>query len=596
MRNKKRLMALGLTAAMLMSLAACGSTDKAGTSASQNSTNSEVSSEADVSTESSDELEWMNYESSLPIVKEGYEKTLSVYVLQTADFGPAEESWMYQYLTTEANINLEITAFTGENQSEFISLAFASGELPDVIIGGGFSTSDLLKYGLDEGQIINIDPYINEDYMPNLSAVYEEHPEYKTTVSDSDGNVWSLGYISNPEARGNLGRAFINYDWMEELGMEPPTTLDEFIDLMRAFKEAGYCEYPIGGSYAGEDPSFYILNALGYVGSVGSGFSVCLRDGEVVLPIYDREVFGEYLKIMNQLYEEGLIHPDFYTMDYSTTAALLSQGVGFVSQAPLVYTSDYTAYWGATPLTSDWNDTPTWYTNNAITFGGAVITSECEEPELAARFLDIFYNMDDDTSGYRLAVHGPQTSQTDILYGVGGWEMVDGKFVYHDYEENTDLYSSSAIYLNKKIQLWNTSILGIDPWHFNHAEYAYWGEADYQNEYTKEELPALRHTDEALMSSGDKCFGVGIQSTAGDYVADEVFPTTVYFDSDTAARNSEIKTAVNEYATQEIAKFVTGARPLTDEELNNYFDTLQGLGVEEYLQNYIDYYEASKAN
>ena len=49
-------------------------------------------------------------------------------------------------------------------------------------------------------------------------------------------------------------------------------------------------------------------------------------------------------------------------------------------------------------------------------------------------------------------------------------------------------------------------------------------------------------------------------------------------------------------ATQEIAKFVTGSRPITEEELTNYFDTLQGLGAEEYLQNYSDYYSALKSN
>ena len=600
MKNRNRLMALALAATMLMSLVGCGNTEDTKTSSGAgSSTKTEASAAEEATTvEDSDKIEWLNYDSPLPVVKEGYDKTLSIYCLQNEHFGAPEESWMYRYLTNETNINLEITPFTASNRSEFISLAFASDELPDVIIGGAFGASSLLKYGLEEEQIIDIAPYITEEYMPNLYALYEEHPEYRTVVTDSEGHVWSLGYISNLEARGSLRHAFINYDWMEELGYSAPTTLDEFLDLMRAFKEAGYCEYPIGGAWAGETPYFYILNAMGYVGDVGSGFSVCLRNGEVVLPIYDREVFGDFLKIMNQIYTEGLVHPDFYTMDYSTISAIISQGVGFIGRAPKVYTADYTSYWGAIPLTSEWNDTPTWYSSSsALTCGGVVITSACEEPELAVRLLDMFYNMDNYESGYRLAVHGPNSTKTDILYGLEGWELVDGKFVYHDYENNTDKYENSSMFLTQEVQLWQVSSFGADPWHFNKYEGAYWGEQDYQNlGWSQEQLAALRHTDEAIMASGDKCFGVGIQSTAGQYVTAEVFPTIVYFSSDIAERNTEIQTAVNEYASQEIAKFVTGTRALTDDELNNYFDTLESLGIEEYLQNYRDYYEASQAN
>ena len=66
---------------------------------------------------------------------------------------------------------------------------------------------------------------------------------------------------------------------------------------------------------------------MGYLGANAYGSNICLRNGQVVLPIADREVFGEYLKIMNQLYEEELIHPDFFTMDQSTTSAFLAEGV-----------------------------------------------------------------------------------------------------------------------------------------------------------------------------------------------------------------------------------------------------------------------------
>ena len=365
MKNQKRLLALGLTGIMLMSLAACGNQNSGSTQSKeseavtqQKETTSASSEEVEASGETGSVPEWLNTEGTLPVVKEGTDKKLSIYVLQAADAAKPEDTWMYRYLTEEMSLDLEFTTFTSENRDEFISLAFASGELPDIIIGASFTAAELLKYGELEEQILDLTPYINETNMPNLTGVYEQYPSFKEAVTDAEGNVWSLGFISNPTERGYLGRAFVNYDWLEQCGLEVPETLDEFIDTMTTFKEKGLAEYPIGGSWTTENPSVYILNALGYTGAVGKGFSICLRDGEVVLPYADRERFGEYLKVMNQLYEEGLIHRDFFTMDYATTSAELAKGTGFITQAPFVYTSDYTQYWAAMPLTSEWNDTP----------------------------------------------------------------------------------------------------------------------------------------------------------------------------------------------------------------------------------------------
>ena len=51
-----------------------------------------------------------------------------------------------------------------------------------------------------------------------------------------------------------------------------------------------------------------------------------------------------------------------------------------------------------------------------------------------------------------------------------------------------------------------------------------------------------------------------------------------------------MKTAIDEYASQETAKFITGARPL--EDLDSYFDEIERLGAAEYVQVYQEYYDA----
>lgn len=587
MKNRKQLLSLALAGSMLLALTACGNQNGSEVSSAADAASTKESTEKTVESSEApvNELDWLNTESELPIVKEGTEKTLSVYVMTTADHGKPEDSWVYKYISEALNINLEITTYTNENKQEFLSLAFASDSLPDIIMCGGFSTGDLVKYGVNEGQLIDLSAYMNETYMPNVTSLFAEHPDYSKAFADNEGHVWSLGLLQNIEERGRIPRAFINYDWLDQCNLSVPTTLDEFIDTMRIFKEKGLCDYPIGGSFAAAPPTEYILNAFGYLGSNYKGNNICLRNDEVVYPIYDREAFGDYLKVMNQLYKEELIHPDFYTMDGTTTSAVLAEGTGFVAQAPFVYISSFNEYWGALPLTSQWNDTPQWPVGK-LSPGGIVVTSACEEPELAAKFIDFWFSHDN----YYISLDGPAAEDTDILYGMVKGYVKDEETnttVYLDVEENPSLYANISDYLKKKIQIWSSGHFGYSETSYTHPVEGYPGEPDWRE---LDDPSVLRKEIE----NSESCWRLGLQTTAGQYTTTDVFPKVVYFDPDTSSELSNLSTAIWEYANQEIAKFITGARPLTDDELNNYFDTLESLGAEEYLQAHKDYYESIK--
>ena len=355
MKKRTQIITLGLAGTMLLSLVACGNQTSQEESSVESSSTVVGSSQAASSETSVDEFAWLNTEGTFPVVKEGTEKTLSIYVMQDQASGPIEDTWTYKFLTDQTNINLEFTSFYPDNRDEFIALTLASGDMPDIIIGGKFTPSELVRYGEIEQQFIDLTPYINETYMPNLTALYEQYPEFKDIVTDGNGKTWSYGFIANPYDRGYIARAFINYEWLDQCKLEVPTTLDEFIDAMRAFKQAGLAKYPIGGSNVSAYPFTYIMNALGYAGPTGLANQICLRNGETVLPYADREVFGEFLKIANQLYTEGLIHPDFYTMDANTTKAIMAEGTGFIGEsAPYSLVGDaHNDYWAAIPLTSE---------------------------------------------------------------------------------------------------------------------------------------------------------------------------------------------------------------------------------------------------
>lgn len=575
MKHRKRILSALLAAAMVMTaVTGCGG---------KKDDTADATPEIEAA-EKGEEFDWLDTSGNLPMVAEGTEKTLRIYTYMQPDAGQLEDLFCYNYIQDKLNINLEITSFSAENRDEFISLAFASNDLPDIIIEGNLTASDLSYYGSSEGQILDLAPYMNEDFMPNLTKIYETYPEFKSAVQDSEGHIWSLGYISNPEYRDSVARAFINYEWLDECNLELPTTLDEFVDMLYTFKELDQSDYPLGGTYAYKPPTNYLLNAFGYNTNDYYGTVMALRNGEPVLPVADREAYGEFLKLMNQLYTDGILHPDYFTLDKAGAKAVYANaGYGFLSEASGLYVTDFQPYWGAMPLTSEWNDTAFWPSASKIatSAGQAVVTSACEEPELAAAFLDWFYNPDN----YSLSVEGPSTEMTDLLTdNLKGWEMVDGAKSWISYTENTDAYGSQNIYLYKNVQIWDARMLGSDlPLENLKGAVKYDYEPDVDD---YEDINVLRKE----VTSSQLNWQKGLESTVCKYVVDEGFPDYVYIDPDDATYYANLLTVIDEYATQESAKFITGARSL--DELDAYFDEIERLGATEYVEFFTEYYNS----
>lgn len=61
--------------------------------------------------------------------------------------------------------------------------------------------AELLKYA-KQGVIINLEDYIDA-YMPNLTAVFEQAPEYRQMCTDDQGHIWALPWIEQ-----------LGYEWI----------------------------------------------------------------------------------------------------------------------------------------------------------------------------------------------------------------------------------------------------------------------------------------------------------------------------------------------------------------------------------------------
>ena len=546
-----------------------------------------------------DELDWLNTGGILPIVKEGTEKTLKVAILMHSDAGTPDSQWFYQFIVNEMNINLEVTKIS--SGAEQITLMFADGDLPDIVIGAGLDTGALMRYGADEELLADLAPYITPELTPNLYKLYSEHPEYKEAVADSEGHIWSLGYINDTTDRGQISRAFINYNWLEEYGLSTPATVDEFVQMLRTFKTRGDNIVPMGGAWNSDNPLLILLNAFGYITENPKGTEIALRDGEVVLPVADREAYGEYIKLLKQLYDEGLIHKNFFTLGANDVKTMLAEGrCGYIANAPFTQTSDFTAWWGEQPLTSQYSSTVQWPQGRsaALTCGNFVVSAYSENIELAMAFADWFF--DPTGLNYNLSTNGPAATQKEYIYNdkVTGFTIDEDTFtvIFPDYLRNENKYSSKNDYVGKEIYLWGYRIFGMGAGNISSnldaIQYGYTADqiVSSYTDVTAEGIQAeVRKETE---NNGDMHFRLALEDTMVPYVTMDTLPEA-YLDAATVSELANLWILVREYSSQETANFVTGRRALTEEELNKYFNEIEALGASRILEVYREYY-ASK--
>lgn len=535
----------------------------------------------------------------IPLVTEPI--TLKIAVMAHDNTTDPTNTWEYLWLTQELGLNVELEYFYSASRNEAVSLMMAGGELPDIIMSAGFNASELVRYGDGEGLLLDLAPYLNEENAPNLTALFDERPALKKELSTSQGKIYSLGFVTDTNPSRSF-RMFYNYDWLEKLDMEVPTTLDEFMDMLRTFKASadilGVDEVvPFGGNYARYNATYLIQNALGY--NLSMNYSnqkshetdIMLRNGEIVLPCYDREVFPTYIDILHTMHEEGLMEKDYYTLDKDTTKAHVAAGIyGVFSEVPGIYSSlEYGSEWfGGIPLTSEFNDTPFWPNYTGQTIGGFVVSAKTQYPEVCVALADHLFDPEySDFFGY-----GPSVNQPEYFLGkTSGWFLDTNSFerITQTYLDNADQYSHFNYWRYENITCWYPATVGIEIGDGSVVVDENGKEYDISRKPTGDTLMEIARIRKEC-TSVDEQYSVSQRYSWGQYMTDEFSPTVCYFDEETTLRIDELKALITEHASHEIAKFVTGERDLS--ELDAYFDELQKLGADEYVKYYADYYEA----
>ncbi len=318
---------------------------------------------------------------------------------------------IFKRLEEATNVHIEWTAIQSDQWGDKITLTMSNPKtLTDFIFSADFSDSNLLRYA-DQGVIIALEDYIDNN-MPNLKAVFDKYPEYRTMCTDTEGHIWGLPWIeqlgANKTAIQTVGNmSFINTKWLNFLGLSMPTTVDEFEQVLIAFRDnaaALQSEFGIEGSIipmscivndGDQDPGI-LINGFGEgYGDMDKGRHIAVTNDRKVICAATQEGFKKGVEWLHQLYAEGLIDPECFTQEWSTYVSKGKAGRYGVCFSWDVANVDNLTDWEPLPaLTADvTNITPQ---NGSFTSGfnrgRCVVTAKAANPALVCAWLDQMYD------------------------------------------------------------------------------------------------------------------------------------------------------------------------------------------------------------
>lgn len=268
--KKKKMLAVLLSAGMILSLAACGTEDK-GTTENK---------------------------------KENGKQKITALVQQSRNFDGLQN--MIKKLEKEENIKIDVQVVPDDEALNMIKMKLNSGECPDLIDFNVPAIYDIVD------PAANFADMSEEDWVSKLKI-----PE---NVTDDDGKIYGFPFLSVPGVHGFT----YNEDVFAECGVSVPNTWDEFLNVCQTIKDKGIT--PI---YMPKDTWVpQILMTDNFAKALGNDkvkeFSEKVMKNEAKWT--DVPEFAEVIEKYLDLYKKGFINDNFTSATYDDAILAVAEG------------------------------------------------------------------------------------------------------------------------------------------------------------------------------------------------------------------------------------------------------------------------------
>lgn len=422
--------------------------------------------------------------------------------------------------------------------NEKFNIMMASDNLPDIVEYNWANYPGGPGKAIEDGKIIRLNEYI-EEYCPELKQYLDEHEEVAKSCMTDEGDIFGFPFNRGTQSLCVSQGLVVRQDWLDELGIEAPETIDEWEAMLTAFKEKKNVQYPL-------DMNTWPFTVGAFSGAYGTPFAYYVEDGVVKYGPYEPG-FKDFLAEMNDWYQKGLITPDIASIDSKIidadiisgkTGAVfgsLGGGIGkWLAAAP----DDKFSLAGVKYPVLRKGDLPKFNAAQKLVTGTfAAITTSCKDPELAVKLLSYGYT-EEGSMFYNFGIEGES------------YNMIDDYPTYT--EEITN--NSEGLAMSNMLALYVQSYLS-GPF--------------IQDERYMEQYAMLPQQQEAW-KNWSVCDGISRNEPYLYYDAAE--------SSDIVKKSSVIDTYVNEI----ICKFIMGIESL--DNYDNFLNELKNRGIEDVLK------------
>lgn len=333
-------------------------------------------------------------------------------------------------LRKKTGINVRFIHPSSSDIRAELLMRIASSSMPD-IVEMSWSDSGGPEQALDDEIIIPLNEVIKM-YSPNFRKYIDDNPEKAKEFMTDSGVFYAYPFVRVENYLGKYQGPVLRRDWLDDLGLSVPETVDEWEYTLRQFKGKKGAKAPFALKYSDISNGFI-------VGAYGIGAGYYNDEGTIKFGPYE-DNFRYFLERMASWYSQGLIDKSFMSMTVDSVeeklfegksgAALMiiGSGLGKLEQnrdraAPPMVAAQY----------------PVMKSGDRLRFGAydsgqcnVAITAACRDIPEAAKFLDYGYGSEGMLT-YNFGIEGVS------------YEMKDGKPQY------TDLITKNPDYIMQTV-------------------------------------------------------------------------------------------------------------------------------------------------
>lgn len=435
------------------------------------------------------------------------------------------------------NVTVEFQHPPQGQAGEKFNIMMASKNLPDVIQYKWANYPGGPEKAIKDGKIISLNSYV-EKYAPEFEKYLEENPEIAKMCKTDDGEIFAFPFIRGTDSLCITQGLIVRKDWLDELGIEEPETIDEWENMLVKFKEAKGLESPY-------DIQAWIFQEGAFSGAYGVKNGYYVEDGKVKFGPCEPG-FKDFVAKMNDWYSRGLITPDIATLDGKAIDSDILSGKtggafgalgGSLGKWLAGKPDDKFELTGLKYPVLKKGDKPKFNSHQlACPSDFIAITSSCKDPDKAAKFLSYGYT-DEGRMFFNFGIEGES------------YDMKDG---YPTYTENITKNSEGYTMSNMLAQYCQAFAQG--PF--------------IQDERYYEQYAGLPEQQDAWQKFAESD---GINRTV----------PYIYFSESEANDLAKKSNAIGTYIDEQLCKYIMGVEPM--DNYGQFTKKIEDLGIKEIL-------------